>query len=54
MEVFDVVGKRILTQKLNENETKIDVTSFNNGTYLYKITDSSNKVIKNGKLVISH
>jgi hypothetical protein len=54
MEIYDVIGKHILSQKLNENETKIDVTSFNNGTYLYKITDSSNKVIKNGKLIVSH
>jgi hypothetical protein len=54
LEVYDVVGKRVLSQKLVENETKIDVTSFNNGTYLYKITDASNKVVKNGKLIISH
>jgi hypothetical protein len=54
IEIYDVIGKHILSQKLNENETKIDVTSFNNGTYLYKIADSSNKVIKNGKLIVNH
>ncbi len=37
---------------LNENETKVDVSSLNSGTYLYKITQN-NIVIKADKLVLS-
>lgn len=54
LEIWDVMGRKVLTQKLIENETKIDVSSFNNGTYLYKITDSSNRVVKKDKLMINH
>jgi hypothetical protein len=52
-EISDVVGRQILSQKLPENVTKIDVTSLNNGTYLFRITNN-NTVIRNGKLIISH
>ncbi|MBL7895859.1 MAG: T9SS type A sorting domain-containing protein [Bacteroidia bacterium] len=51
-EVYDVIGKKVMSQKLNENETKVDVSSLNNGTYLYKITQN-NVVIKADKLVLS-
>jgi hypothetical protein len=53
-ELFDVVGKLILSQKINENETKIDVTSYTNGTYLYKISNPNGEIVKNGKLIIQH
>lgn len=51
-EVYDVIGKKVMSQKLNDNETKVDVSSLNNGTYLYKITQH-NIVIKADKLVLN-
>lgn len=51
-EVYDVIGKKVMSQKLNENETKVDISSLNNGTYLYKITQHNN-VIKADKLVLN-
>lgn len=51
-ELYDVIGKRVISKKLNDLETKIDVSSLNNGTYLYKITQN-NVVIKADKLILN-
>ena len=36
---------------LNKNETKIDISSLNNGKYLYKISQDG-KTIKSDKLIL--
>jgi hypothetical protein len=51
-EVYDIIGKKVFSQKINENETKVELNSLNNGTYLYKITEN-NVVIKADKLILS-
>ena len=33
LKVFDVLGNLILTQKLDSNETVLDIASFESGTY---------------------
>lgn len=52
-EIYDVIGKKIMSQKLNETETKVDVSSLNNGTYLYKIMQNNN-LIKADKLILKN
>lgn len=51
-EVYDITGRNVLTQKLNENETKVNVSSLNNGTYLYKISKNG-KTVKADKLILN-
>lgn len=51
-DVYDLMGRQIMNRKLNEGETKVDISSLNNGTYLYKITQS-NVVIKADKLILN-
>jgi hypothetical protein len=51
-EVYDVIGKQVMSRKLSDGETKVDLSSLNNGTYLYKITEN-NVVIKADKLIIN-
>ena len=51
-EVYDVIGKKVLSQKLNENETKVDLNSLNNGTYLYKIMQDG-AILKADKLLLN-
>lgn len=51
-EVHDISGRKVMSQKLNENETKTDLSSLNNGTYFYKITQN-NVVIKTDKLILN-
>lgn len=49
LEVFNIEGKKILEQKvINNNEPiKLDISSFSNGIYIYKLNDETNKFIKN-------
>ncbi len=51
-EVYDVIGKKVLSQRLSENETKVDLNSLNNGTYLYKIAQD-NVILKADKLLLN-
>ena len=51
-EVYDVIGKKVLSQKLGENETKVDLNSLNNGTYLYKIVQDG-VILKADKLLLN-
>ena len=51
-EVYDVVGKKVMSQKLNENETKVDLNSLNSGTYLYRIMQSG-VLLKADKLILN-
>ena len=49
LEIFNIEGKKILEQKIiNNNEPiKLDISSFSNGIYIYKLNDETNKFIKN-------
>ncbi|MBK7666725.1 MAG: T9SS type A sorting domain-containing protein [Sphingobacteriaceae bacterium] len=51
-EVYDIIGKKVLSQKLNENETKVELNSLNNGTYLYKIVQDG-VILKADKLLLN-
>ncbi len=51
-EVYDVIGKKVMSQKLNENETKVDLNSLNNGTYLYKVVQEG-VILKADKLLLN-
>jgi hypothetical protein len=37
VEIFSIIGKKLFTCSLLNNETNIDVSSFQNGIYLIKI-----------------
>lgn len=51
-EVYDLMGKKVLSQKLNEGESKVDLTTLNNGTYLLKVSQNG-KTIKTDKVVLN-
>jgi hypothetical protein len=51
-EVYDIVGKKVMSQKLNEIETKIELNSLNAGTYLYRIMQNGIS-IKSDKLILN-
>jgi len=44
IEVFDVLGKRIVVKEANKLSNSLDIANWNNGVYLMKI--SSNKIGK--------
>ncbi len=52
IEIYNIIGEKIHSQKLENNATKLDISSFNSGTYLYKII-KDNTIIKADKLIIN-
>jgi hypothetical protein len=43
IEVFDLVGKQILTKKIELGTTQLDMTNYNTGMYLLKVTNTDNQ-----------
>lgn len=53
IEVLDVTGKRVMKRKINELESKFDVSSLPTGIYLYQLRTIEEEVVKTGKLLIN-
>lgn len=52
IEIFDITGKKIKTQKITFDATSINISEFENGIYFVKFTDGNNqsstlKIVKN-------
>lgn len=50
-EVFDLMGKKLISKHLNEGESKLDLSTLSSGTYLYKISQNG-ATIKTDKLIL--
>lgn len=50
IEVLDALGKLILSKKLVNTESSLDLSNLANGVYMYRIVNS-NGIVKQGKLV---
>ena len=50
IEVLDVLGKLIISKKLERNESSLDLSELANGVYMYRIVNTTGTV-KQGKLV---
>ncbi len=50
VEFYNMEGKKVFYKELTSNTTKIDISSLQKGSYIYKITDSK-KVIESGKWI---
>jgi Secretion system C-terminal sorting domain len=47
IDVYNAIGQKIITKKVSEKETKIDLTTYNSGIYFVKVfTETGNKTIK--------
>jgi hypothetical protein len=51
--VFDMTGKLVEKQNLNDGKSKLDVSSYNKGLYLYSVTNKEGKALKSGKITVS-
>jgi uncharacterized delta-60 repeat protein len=51
IEIYTLMGQKIYSKSIVENESSIDVSNQPKGIYFYKISDNY-KVIKSGKLII--
>jgi len=52
--IYDVTGKMVETQNLNEGKLKLDVSNYNTGLYIYNVVGSKNQTLKTGKITVSH
>ena len=50
-EVFDLMGKKLMSKNLSEGESKLNLSNLSSGTYLYKISQSG-ATIKTDKLIL--
>lgn len=50
LEVYDAIGKKIITKSLNANNTTLSLSDLESGIYVYKINDV-NGAVKVGKIV---
>ncbi len=50
VEFYNIEGKKVFYQNLTNSTTKIDISSLQKGSYIYKITDNS-KIIESGKWI---
>jgi len=51
--LFDITGKLVEKQLLNEGKSKMDVSSYNKGLYLYSVSSKEGKTLKSGKITVS-
>jgi hypothetical protein len=51
IELFDVLGKKVLTQLVNEGNTKIDLSGFNQGIYFFRIMSEDN-LLQTGRVSV--
>jgi hypothetical protein len=52
--VYDITGKLVDKQNFNSGKLKLDVSSYNNGFYLYSILNNNGEVLKTNKFVVNH
>jgi len=50
LKIYDINGKQILTQKLENSETQINIETLESGIYIYKCFDNET-IIETGKFV---
>lgn len=53
IEVFDMIGNSIFQHSISDKITNIDASALTNGGYVYTITDSYGKVLKNGEIIVA-
>lgn len=51
--IMDITGKQVEEVTVTGNETKVDLSNYNNGIYLYQIKAEDSSVIKSGKFNVS-
>ncbi|MES2680693.1 MAG: T9SS type A sorting domain-containing protein [Bacteroidota bacterium] len=52
--VYDVTGKLVEKQSFVNGKIKLDVSTFNNGLYIYSVINNNGETLKSGKVAVSH
>lgn len=51
-EMYNLLGAKLQSISFNSGKIDVNMNGFENGSYFYRISDSKNRLIKTGKLVI--
>ena len=51
--IYNITGKQLLSQKYLKKNITVNLSSFKQGMYIYKITDSGENTLKSGKLIVT-
>ena len=51
IKIMDIVGKEVHSVAINDNVNIIDMSSFSNGSYFFKILDSNGRTLVSDKLL---
>lgn len=54
LEVFNIVGEKVLTQTLSAGNPTIDMGAFAKGTYVWRIADLDGTPLKTGKFLLTN
>ncbi|WP_347219831.1 endo-beta-N-acetylglucosaminidase H [Chryseobacterium sp.] len=49
---YDISGKLLKKQDLDQNNNAVNTQDLTSGTYIYKITSAQNKVVSSGKIIV--
>lgn len=52
--IYDITGKLIDRQAFADGKIKLDISSYNNGFYLYKAVNAVGESLKTGKIAVNH
>lgn len=52
--IFDATGKQVDKLNFIDNKVKLDVSSYSNGLYIYKVTNAAGDNLKTGKIAVNH
>lgn len=52
--IFDVTGKMVEKQNLNDGKLNLNVSAYNTGIYIYKVMNTGNQTLKAGKITVTH
>ena len=52
IELFDVQGRLVNTSVIENNLFQLSLADFSTGTYVYKVTDAKNNLVKTGKIEV--
>jgi hypothetical protein len=50
--VYNFLGKKIIEMHEITNKTRIDLTSYSRGIYIYQLKDRNGKIIESGKFQV--
>ncbi|MBK9282803.1 MAG: T9SS type A sorting domain-containing protein [Sphingobacteriaceae bacterium] len=54
VDIFDLTGKKVESILLQNGKAQLNVSDYNNGLYLFKLTDGGNRSLKSGRITVNH